>query len=98
MGGKIQNFFFPIKQILNAVAVMDVPINNQNPLETKLFDRIACGDAQVVKNAKTARAIYQGMMARVSDHGKADIALFGNQDFQSFEAPSDSQPGGQICF
>jgi hypothetical protein len=70
--GKEANLTVGIKSVLRSVAVMYVPIDDENPSDAMLDLRDTRGDGNVIKQAESHRAIAKRMVT-----GRADEAERG---------------------
>ena len=70
MGGEEQYTWVIIKGPLGAIAMMVVPIDNQDLLQLVFFLRMARGHRDVVVKTKAILAIVRGMMPGRSDRAK----------------------------
>ena len=51
-----------VKDILGAIPVMDIPINNQNFANPMFLLSIPCSDCRVIKNAKAHTLVWGGVV------------------------------------
>ena len=47
---------------LGAVAMVDIPIDDQDPMQAVLVSRIVCGDGNISEEAESHRAIANGVV------------------------------------
>src|SRR5438067_2539739 len=55
---KVEHTRISIKNILDAIAVMDIVVNNHHALKTLMVERILGGNGYIVEKAETHRFIW----------------------------------------
>ena len=99
MGGKIQDPVVLPKRVLSPVAVMEVPIDNQDFFQPVMSTGILGGQGHIIEQAKAHGPIGFSMMARRPDEGKAIIdGLPGQQGIDQVEKTSGGHQGRFIGF
>lgn len=63
------------ENILGAVAVVGIPIDNQDTLTAQLRLGMSCRNIDIIEQAKSSRPDGLGMMARRSHQGKGALTL-----------------------
>src|SRR5699024_6074917 len=79
--------------VLCAVSVVYVPVDDQDSLQLVLFDRIVGGNRDVVEETKTGGFVSTGMMARRPDAGKPVEALVLQHTVHHLEESTGRQSG-----
>ncbi len=64
VGRAIKQVRIIIKQVLRAVAVMDIEIHHRHPLDAEFVARMVGGNGGIVKQAKPHRPVIFGVMPR----------------------------------
>ena len=96
VGRKEENIVPGVEGVLGAVAVMDVPVDDQDPTEPAGADEVLGRDGDVVEQAESHGPVALGVMAGRPDQGEgvADLAV---QDIVGgFDRSSGGEPGGLI--
>jgi len=60
-----------LDQRLSAVAMVDVPVDDEDPLQTVLLARVVCGERDVPKEAESHRSIIDGVVSWRAHGGEA---------------------------
>jgi len=93
VGGKEQDGISVIEDRLGSVAVMEIPIDDENPPETQAFQNMTSRDCRIVEHTESRRMAPTGMMARGADKGKGVIDLTGHDRVCRGEAAAHGKPG-----
>ena len=83
-----------VEEVVGAVAVVNVPVEDQDPLERVLRDRVDRGDGDVVEDAEAAGARTQRMMARRTAGGEGCDRIAGDEDVDHRDGPADRPQSG----
>ena len=79
MRAEVEDRSIAIEDILRAVTVVDVPIDDRHLGDPVLLLRVARGDGDIIKQAETHAAIGRGMMAG-RPHGAERVGCFAFND------------------
>ncbi len=93
MNGEEQHPRIGFEQMLGAVSVMNVPINDKDPLEAEAVQGMICSKSRVVEHAVAHRSTEFGMMARRADQGETAATGALQNDFDSGLSGSGGQKG-----
>lgn len=63
------------EDVLGAVSVMDIPIDDQDPLHSILFLSVAGSNRRIVENAESHRPFARGMMTRRPHQAERPAAI-----------------------
>src|SRR3954467_13163787 len=85
-----------VKNILRAIAVMDVPIRNQNFADAVLLLRIAGANCDVVEKTKSHPARWTGMMPRWTHRAKGVAHRASNHGIDRGQNSARGQQRGVI--
>ena len=77
---RVEDLRGAVEDRLGAVAVVDVPVEDQDPLGAALGDRVGRSDGDVVEQAEAHRPVALGVVARRPQAAEGEAAL-GQQSF-----------------
>src|SRR5690349_22914089 len=77
---------------LSSVAVMDIPIDDENPAESVLFARIVRGDRDVAEQAEPHCSIVDGVVSRRADRRETALVDSAHREIDSRK--NAAGPGG----
>eukprot|EP00050_Salpingoeca_kvevrii_P018716 m.77590 g.77590 ORF g.77590 m.77590 type:complete len:302 (+) comp8140_c0_seq2:3336-4241(+) len=97
MNGDVEHVVPVVKLVLDAVAVVYVPIHNQDLLGEAILEEAFCGDGHVVKVAKAHGTRLAGMVARRADNGEAILVLATRNGQGDFHNRADGKTGSERC-
>ena len=92
MGGKVEDLPILVKNLLGAVAVMEIPVDDQDPLHPVPGQGMPGADGNVVKDAEPRRLRRLGVVARRPDQGKGVVRLPGNHAVDGVHDPAGREP------
>ena len=75
MYAHVEHLGIGLEDVLSAVAMMNVPVNNQYALQAIFPYRILCGNGHIIEYAEAMRLIRFRMMTRRSDIANAAAGL-----------------------
>ena len=75
MRAHIENAGIVFKQVLRAIAVVDIPVEDENLFLAMLFLQVARGNCNVVKKTKPQGSIMLGMVTGWANECKAVIGV-----------------------
>jgi hypothetical protein len=81
-----------IEGVLRPVAVVDIPVGDQDAPEAAGAEEMLGGDGGVVKQAKTLRLPAFGVMAGRPDEGEGVPAFPGEDEVRSFDRSAGGKP------
>jgi hypothetical protein len=81
-----------VKRVLGAVAVVHIPVDNGNPLDTVHGLRMLDGQSDIAENAKPAPSVGLGVMTARPDERISVIDTTLEHRVDSFEATADREP------
>ena len=61
------------EDVVGAVAVVDVPVEDQHPLDAQRGDRMTRGDGDVVEQAEAHRPVRHGVVSRWAMRAEAHL-------------------------
>jgi len=83
---------------MDSVAVMNVPVNYEDAVQTILINGILCGNGYIVEDTETRSFFRESVVARGADKGKKRITCFCKQAVNALNAGPRSKPGRLIAF
>ncbi len=92
VGGYVEDRGIGLEAVLGAVAVVHVPVENQQLVESCLALEGACGDGDVVEQAEAHGAIGLGVVAGRTDGGQAGRRLSACDRTSQIHAAPGGQP------
>ena len=98
MGREVEDPGIFVKSALGAVAVVQVPVYDQDPLEAELLFCIFSGNRNVVKDAETHPAAWFSVVAGGTDEGEDGLRIvdFGLRIEKSINTVEQTA-GGEPC-
>ena len=73
VGAKKENVWVFVEDVLSAVPVVDVPIDDEDTADAEVFTRMRCGDGNVVEYAKSHADGRSGMMSGGANHAEGGV-------------------------
>ena len=73
MGRNVQNRGILLEEVLSAVSVVNVPVEDQDPLDARLRTKSARGDGDVVEQAEAHGAVRFGVMSGWTNGGDSRL-------------------------
>ncbi len=96
MGRQVEDLSFPVKQVIETVAVVNIPVDNEDAPQPVRLHGVSGRDPCVVKHAEPPCTILEGMVPRRSDQGETGVDRTADQLVHGLQTPAHGQPAGQI--
>ena len=96
MQGHVEDLVVCVEHVLGAVAVMYVPVQDEDPLQAVVGDGVPGSYRHVVEDTEPSAAVGLGVVTRGSDHGVPGLGLSANQMVETLEDTTGRQPGAPL--
>ena len=96
MGREKMDSAVRIEDILRSIAVVHVPIHDQNSRETELFNRVSRRDGNVVKETESHRRRVESMMSWGTNQAEGTPIFSANHLLDGLDSSSRRHPGDVV--